>query len=48
MALARLEPPQGREWWTLQPLTEWWVELGLVEKISHVTVWKSVQERQRW
>ena len=43
MTLACSEPPQGREWWTLQLLAERLVELGMVEKISHVTVWKALR-----
>ena len=45
MTLARSEPPQGREWWTLGLLAERLAEVGMVEKISHVAVWKVLRSR---
>ena len=41
--LARSEPPQGRQRWTLRLLAERLVELGVVESISEVTVWKALK-----
>ena len=43
MTLACSEPPQGREWWTLQLLAERLAEVGMVEKISHLAVWKALR-----
>ena len=44
ITLARSEPPQGREWWTLRLLAERPTEVGMVEKISHVAVWKALRD----
>ena len=44
ITLARSEPPQGREWWTLRLLAERPAEVGMAEKISHVAVWKALRD----
>jgi hypothetical protein len=42
--LACSEPPDGRAHWTLRLLTDRIVELGLVEKISHVAIHKRLKK----
>ena len=43
LALSRSEPPEGRTRWTTQLLADTLVERGVVEDISHVTVWKALR-----
>lgn len=40
LALSRSEPPERRTRWTMQLLADTLVERGMIEDISHVTVWK--------
>ncbi len=42
--LACSDPPEGLARWTLRLLADQMVELGLVESISHVTVWERLKK----
>ena len=44
IALACSEPPRGRNRWSLRLLADKAVELGLVEKVSHETVRKTLKK----
>lgn len=44
IALACSEPPKGRNRWSLRLLADKAVELGIVEKISHETVRKTLKK----
>jgi transposase len=44
IALACSEPPQGRNRWSLRLLADKAVELGIVEKVSHETVRKTLKK----
>src|SRR5215217_3855229 len=45
IALACSEPPRGRDRWSLRLLADKAVELGIVEKVSHETVRKTLKKR---
>jgi Homeodomain-like domain len=45
IALACSEPPPGRNRWSLRLLADKAVELGIVEKLSHETVRKTLKKR---
>jgi hypothetical protein len=45
IALACSEPPRGRNRWSLRLLADKAVELGIVEKVSHETVRKTLKKR---
>src|SRR3712207_1594017 len=45
IALACSEAPQGRDRWSLRLLADKAVELGIVEKVSHETVRKTLKKR---
>jgi transposase len=44
IALACSEPPRGRDRWSLRLLADKAVELGIVEKVSHETVRKTLKK----
>jgi Homeodomain-like domain len=44
IALACSEPPRGRNRWSLRLLADKAVELGIVEKVSHETVRKTLKK----
>jgi transposase len=44
IALACSEPPRGRNSWSLRLLADKAVELGIVEKVSHETVRKTLKK----
>jgi hypothetical protein len=44
IALACSKPPQGRSQWSLRLLADKAVELGLVERVSHETVRKTLKK----
>ena len=44
VALACLEPPEGRASWTLRLLADRMVELGVVEGVSHETVRRTLKK----
>jgi Homeodomain-like domain len=44
IALACSEAPQGRDRWSLRLLADKAVELGIVEKLSHETVRKTLKK----
>jgi transposase len=44
IALACSEPPQGRNRWSLRLLADKAVELGIVDKVSHETVRKTLKK----
>jgi transposase len=44
IALACSEPPRGRNGWSLRLLADKAVELGIVEKVSHETVRKTLKK----
>jgi Homeodomain-like domain len=44
IALACSEPPQGRSQWSLRLLAEKAVELGIVERVSHETVRRTLKK----
>jgi transposase len=44
IALACSEPPRGRDRWSLRLLADKAVELGIVEKVSHETIRKTLKK----
>ena len=44
IALACSEPPAGRNEWTLRLLADWLVELSVVDRISHMTVSRTLKK----
>ncbi len=44
IALACSEPPRGRNGWSLRLLADKAVELGIVEKVSHETIRKTLKK----
>src|SRR5215211_8234919 len=45
IALACSEPPQGRSQWGLRLLADKAIELGIVERVSHETVRRTLKKR---
>lgn len=45
IALACSEPPAGRNEWTLRLLADWLVELSVVDRISHMTVSRTLKKK---
>lgn len=44
IALACSDPPKGRARWTYRLLTDKIIELKIVEKVSHKTVWETLKK----